>query len=78
MVNYAGIEYSNGEEFYDSWTEGGPNKFIFEETHKGWELGLMGMRQGGIRKLITPPRLEYGTDTLIYIVELVRVKPAGR
>jgi peptidylprolyl isomerase len=76
LVNYAGINYETGQEFYNTWNRGGPSKFLLEETHKGWELGLKGMKAGGLRKLITPPSLEYGTDTLIYVIELVRVRQA--
>jgi len=77
VVNYVGVDYKTGDEFYNTWERGGPSKFLFEETHKGWELGLKGMRAGGIRKLITPPRLEYGTNTLVYVIELVKVRRAA-
>ncbi len=47
----------------------------------GWEIGILGMKEGGIRELIIPPMLAYGPKgagelipphaTLIFEVELV-------
>jgi len=80
VVNYVGVGYSLGNVLYNSWDDGRPSTFLLEETHTGWERGLKGMKADGVRELITPPRLQYGagTDTLIYVIELVRLKPASR
>jgi FKBP-type peptidyl-prolyl cis-trans isomerase FkpA len=50
----------------------------------GWELGLLGMREGGIRRLVIPPHLAYGSlgiqgavpgnATLVFEVRLMRVE----
>jgi peptidylprolyl isomerase len=76
IVNYVGIDYATGKAFYDSWDQGGPSKFLLEETHKGWELGLKGMRAGGLRELVAPPRFEYGTTTFVYVIEMAKVRQA--
>jgi FKBP-type peptidyl-prolyl cis-trans isomerase len=50
---------------------------------EGWEIGLVGMRAGGKRRLIIPPRLAYGQEgmgpvppfaTLVFVVEVVEVR----
>lgn len=49
---------------------------------RGWDLGVRGMRVGGTRQLVVPPRLAYGRQrigrippnaTLVFVVRLERV-----
>jgi FKBP-type peptidyl-prolyl cis-trans isomerase len=50
---------------------------------KGWDQGLVGMRVGGLRRLVLPPSLAYGDSrnnsippnaTLVFDIELVSVQ----
>jgi peptidylprolyl isomerase len=73
-VRYVVLEFSGHKASFDNLGTRGTSTFILHETHPGWEIGLKGMRQGGLRKLITPPRFEYGTTTLVYVIEMVKVR----
>jgi FKBP-type peptidyl-prolyl cis-trans isomerase len=84
-VNYVGKNWSNNEEFDTSW-----GKTAFEFTLgeggviKGWDEGVVGMKEGGRRLLIIPPDLGYGAqgsppsipadETLVFVVDLVEVE----
>ncbi len=50
-------------------------KFSFEKVIEGWEDGLPGMKVGGRRELIVPPRLGDTGVTMIYMVDLLAVEP---
>ena len=52
------------------------------EVIRGWNEGIMGMRRGGVRRLVVRPRLAYGSSrrgripagsTLIFYIELIDV-----
>ncbi|MBJ7354610.1 MAG: FKBP-type peptidyl-prolyl cis-trans isomerase [Thermoleophilaceae bacterium] len=82
-VNYVGHNWSNNEEFDTSW---GKDAFTFTLGEggviKGWDQGVVGMKEGGRRLLIIPPDLGYGAqgqgsipanETLIFVVDLEKV-----
>jgi FKBP-type peptidyl-prolyl cis-trans isomerase FkpA len=76
----------DGTPFGASRQTGSPLTFTIGEREviRGWEEGVKGMRVGGRRKLVVPPRLGYGSQprgeiipgnaTLVFVVELVDVE----
>jgi FKBP-type peptidyl-prolyl cis-trans isomerase len=83
-INYVGT-LANGTKFDASTDHGGPftTQIGVGQVIKGWDMGIIGMKVGGKRKLTIPPSLGYGdqtvgsipaNSTLIFQVELVGIK----
>jgi FKBP-type peptidyl-prolyl cis-trans isomerase FkpA len=69
---------------FDASAPGSPLSFVLGQGDviAGWDQGLVGMRVGGVRRLIIPPSLGYGETrqgivppnaTLVFDVELLSV-----
>ena len=83
-VNYEG-RYIDDTVFDSSFDRGTPFSFRLGlgQVISGWEQGLVGMREGGTRRLVIPSDLAYGTTgspggipplmTLVFDVEIVSV-----
>jgi len=82
-VNYVGT-FADGKKFDSSYDHGQTFSFVLGvgTVIKGWDVGLIGMKEGGKRKLTIPPELGYGSQgqgpipanaTLYFTVELVKV-----
>ncbi len=76
---------TNGTKFDSSVDRGQPFSFSLgaSQVIKGWDLGIVGMKVGGIRRLVISPELAYGTraigpipanSTLVFEVQLLGVK----
>ncbi|MHC8407716.1 FKBP-type peptidyl-prolyl cis-trans isomerase [Pseudomonas sp. TMB3-21] len=74
----------DGTEFDSSYSRGKPFQCVIGTGRviKGWDLGIMGMRVGGKRKLQVPAHLAYGERTmgsippnsnLVFEIELLEV-----
>ncbi|WP_328485293.1 FKBP-type peptidyl-prolyl cis-trans isomerase [Streptomyces zaomyceticus] len=85
QVHYVGVTFESGREFDASWDRGHPFKFAVGggRVIKGWDRGIRGMKVGGRREIIVPPRLGYGKEspsplipagsTLVFVVDLLTV-----
>jgi len=83
-VHYVG-KLVDGTVFDSSIERGTPFTFILGDGKviRGWEIGVVGMRVGGKRKLTVPPELGYGPTgsppnippnaTLLFDIELLNV-----
>ena len=83
-VHYTGW-LKDGKKFDSSLDRNKPLTFDLgrRKVIRGWDEGIAGMREGGIRKLIIPPELAYGeggdevippNSTLIFEVQLLKVR----
>lgn len=83
-VNYVG-EIKDGKEFDNTYKKGEPLTFVVGqgEMISGFERGVVGMKEGGIRVLVVPPQLAYGAQkagrilpnsSLVFLVELVSIQ----
>lgn len=84
-VHYTGT-LENGTKFDSSRDRGSPFPFVLGSgmVIAGWEQGVKGMKEGGIRKLVIPPNLAYGNrsvggvippnSTLLFEIELLKVE----
>lgn len=89
-VHYAGWLYSpsatdNKGALFDTSLTRGPFQFTLGagQVIRGWDQGVAGMQVGGIRRLVLPPALAYGSTgsgsippnaTLIFEVELLAIQ----
>ncbi|MFJ1797781.1 FKBP-type peptidyl-prolyl cis-trans isomerase [Streptomyces sp. NPDC088180] len=85
QVHYVGVTFASGREFDSSWGQDRPYKFAVGggRVIKGLDRGVRGMKAGGRREIIVPPRLGYGKQspsasipagsTLIFVVDLLTV-----
>ena len=83
--HYVGVSWSTGEEFDASWNRGQTLDFTagIGQVIQGWDQGLIGMKEGGRRRLEIPPHLGYGArgagsaigpnETLVFVCDLVSV-----
>ena len=61
---YYGAFFANGQQFDGLVSPSAPYSFTLgtQTVIKGWEEGLVGMKVGGVRQLIVPPALAYGSS----------------
>jgi FKBP-type peptidyl-prolyl cis-trans isomerase len=83
VVDYSGWLTTGGRPFDSSWKNNIPYTVPLSGVIKGWQEGVPGMRVGGVRKLVIPPALGYGSKgnrgipgeaTLVFEIELLGIK----
>ena len=82
VANYHGV-LVDGTVFDSSYERGGPSRFSLLRVIEGWQQGIPGMKEGGVRVLTIPSEMAYGTAgnapiigpdaDLVFVVELVEV-----
>ena len=84
-VHYVGTLQKDGSTFDSSRARDQPFMFWLGENMviAGWEEGVLGMKEGELRKLTIPPDLGYGSDakpgipkgsTLVFEIELLDIR----
>jgi FKBP-type peptidyl-prolyl cis-trans isomerase len=79
-VMYVGANYKTGKVFTQlTWTQRRPTSFPLSGVVPGFAEGLLGMKVGGRREIVIPPKLGYGdestgpitaNETLVFVVDL--------
>lgn len=82
-AHYTGARCSDGIIFQSSHDFGDPATFPLDRVITGWQEGVPGMKVGGIRRLIIPSALAYGSvraaanippnSDLVFDIELVAI-----
>jgi len=79
---YHGV-LADGTVFDSAYERGTPNRFSLTQVIQGWQAGIPGMKEGGVRVLTIPSEQGYGERgsapligpdaDLVFVVELVEV-----
>jgi len=84
-VRYTGrLKGSDGKMFDQNVTKGMKIVLGMGKVIEGWDTGLLGIRQGGVREILVPSSMAYGpkgvsgqippNSTLWFVVEVVSVR----
>ena len=83
-AHYVLMIWSTGKIISSTWSNNQPGTFSLSQVIPGWQQGIPGMKVGGRRVLVIPPKLGYGetgsqsgtigpNETLIFVVDLISV-----
>lgn len=83
-AHYTGALCKNGIIFQSSHDFGNSLTFSLNEVIEGWTKGVPGMKVGGMRRLIIPSEMAYGSvraasnippnSDLVFDIELIKIK----
>lgn len=84
QVQYVGASYRTGKVFDSSWSRGQPATFPLSGVIPGFSKAIVGMKVGGRREVVIPPKLGYGSagsppviapnETLVFVIDLLGVR----
>lgn len=77
-ANFHVVSYDTGEVFESSWDDGEGSMATqvgVGELVLGLDQGLIDQTEGSRVILIVPPELAYGEDTLVFVIDLLAVRP---
>lgn len=73
-VRYSTVSWSGGEVVDTLWGEGVmPTTIPFTGLIPGWQNGLVDEQVGSRVMLVTPPEQAFGTDTLVFVIDVLAV-----
>ncbi|MFE1437666.1 FKBP-type peptidyl-prolyl cis-trans isomerase [Streptomyces sp. NPDC058739] len=62
LVQYKGVQWSNGKEFDSTYSRQALTSFSLQQVVKGWSQGLTGKKVGSRVLIVIPPELGYGDN----------------
>ena len=77
-TSYIGVSFDTHKVFNNSYPTGQTVNFPLNQVIPGWQQGIPGMKVGGVRALVIPPNLAYGSNPppgapagpLVFVIEL--------
>lgn len=81
-VHYKGTLAQTGQKFDSSYDRGEPVTLQLGNLIRGWQVGIPGMKVGGIRRLVIPADMAYGQagnygvpsdSDLVFEIELLKI-----
>lgn len=73
IARYVDFTYNEAWTVEGYWHSPSTYTFGLGSYKKGWEVGLRGIRVGGMRELIVPSEMAYGNGARVYIVQALKL-----
>lgn len=73
LARYVDFTYNEAWTVEGYWHSPSTYTFGLGTYKKGWEVGLRGIRAGGIRELIVPSSMAYGNGARVYVVQALKL-----
>jgi peptidylprolyl isomerase len=73
LARYVDLTYDEAYVAEPYWHSPSTYLFAWGRYKQGWEIGLRGIRVGGMRELIVPSRMAYKNGARVYIVQALKL-----